>query len=1355
MIESFENPKTIVNNYNEGIKALKDAQVFEKVDHDKFVINKRHAANCLFNSIEWTFLNNLTNTDSRLLLHHRQNNGGSNPSTNQLINFMRREGSPLLTTSSLRINSSIISRYRKDNRNLPEHEGREPYFLELVLVAQEARKIVKAYIGEEFGALNEILTNNQMDILEINNFVDFCANFNADEYLILVSGHTQEKKLENIKVLGKLPWRMVIDFDYDSDVNGLLSQIDNQDLVYPIRPRNLENTFINYRQQKTYWYIANGRASSAPRDIQYIPSIWVMEQEDNIRALVSKVSRQVDVPIKVIITHDEFEHANEIIKRFISICGTSKVSILVLSDNVRFMSEIKTRYNSLSNVSYIPLSFDYLAEGLNYYGFGLEEEKQEDRYFKIPDKQLPYKTLSETDLLDIQQYFEVVHFDIADYEDEDEIDRTLFFRGQQISWQGLKRGDTFETAKFWEFKSELDKTINNKNINDDTTGIRSTLYILRHPSGFGGTTFARNLAWALRTEVPTMILKKYEEQRTKEKVIQLYDLTNKPVLIFADTGQIAFNKILDFYYSLQGKDSRPSILVIVQRNEYNKTNLGRHFEIGYLNKDDRNKLQKHYQRILDNCRYPEDIHKAKAAEINKIFANASGKDYRVKAESPITPFNLGLHIFEENYIGVENFVRRTLANENLSEEQIKILTFLAFIKEYVGDTGLSTEFMNGMVQDVEIKNQADFLNYMPVSFHSLIIFSKEGGPKWQIQHYVIAKEIKKQLLSKDYSGTNWQESLSHYILSFIDNTRICNFKNNGTTNSMKEILQRLLIDRSDDDSTSYNDDFAKIISDLPSDIARENIFKYLVELYPEEPHFHAHLARHYSKKGAYELAIEHIQTAITICEQSGKNVDTTLYNIRAICYKEELEKQFKKLCEKKEAKLPLPQNYLEELIDLEKLASNDFEKCRNLQYSSYGYVPHIRMLINIIDNGFKLSNYESMPQFIKNLNNDWYAQCLNTAEELLKESKLNKLYENDKYLTVVENQLAYKIYEDFDSVFSYWNKLLLDPSKASLAREGLVNTYYRKNKGYENMDQKTLNKVLDHLEENIKEDFADPRSIAYWFMAARHSSDISVAKAFEKVTSWDNLHRTVESSYYKYVLHVLKAINENSSVDFIQAAKDIISSSQRSDNRSNKLYVQDWIGNGKGLKQLIPDKVVREGTKDDRKWLIGEIKNIKESRIGFIDYNGLEVFFKPSLTNEGIGRAFTSDDIGKEVYFYCGFSYEQLRAESRKVYLKKDFEKALAYWEDKVQNQEVIEIGKIIDAKLKHHNPVGFIFAKLPDGSDGSIHVSEIADRYISDLANEYEKNETVRVKIIGFDNKRRTWNLSLKQAMYYNETSN
>ena len=74
-----------------------------------------------------------------------------------------------------------------------------------------------------------------------------------------------------------------------------------------------------------------------------------------------------------------------------------------------------------------------------------------------------------------------------------------------------------------------------------------------------------------------------------------------------------------------------------------------------------------------------------------------------------------------------------------------------------------------------------------------------------------------------------------------------------------------------------------------------------------------------------------------------------------------------------------------------------------------------------------------------------------------------------------------------------------------------------------------------------------------------------------------------------------------------------------------------------------------------------------------------------------------------------------------------------------------VEVGAIVDGTVAKLAKFG-VFVRLPNGGTGLAHISEIADAYVSDVADYFAEGDAVKVKVLDIKDGGR-YELSVKQA--------
>lgn len=74
-----------------------------------------------------------------------------------------------------------------------------------------------------------------------------------------------------------------------------------------------------------------------------------------------------------------------------------------------------------------------------------------------------------------------------------------------------------------------------------------------------------------------------------------------------------------------------------------------------------------------------------------------------------------------------------------------------------------------------------------------------------------------------------------------------------------------------------------------------------------------------------------------------------------------------------------------------------------------------------------------------------------------------------------------------------------------------------------------------------------------------------------------------------------------------------------------------------------------------------------------------------------------------------------------------------------------LEVGKVVEGKVMSITKFG-AFVQLPDGSTGLVHISEVADQYVTNVSDFLKESQVVNVKVISIDEKGK-YSLSIKKA--------
>ncbi len=74
------------------------------------------------------------------------------------------------------------------------------------------------------------------------------------------------------------------------------------------------------------------------------------------------------------------------------------------------------------------------------------------------------------------------------------------------------------------------------------------------------------------------------------------------------------------------------------------------------------------------------------------------------------------------------------------------------------------------------------------------------------------------------------------------------------------------------------------------------------------------------------------------------------------------------------------------------------------------------------------------------------------------------------------------------------------------------------------------------------------------------------------------------------------------------------------------------------------------------------------------------------------------------------------------------------------------EVGSVVEGKVVSITKFG-AFIQLPDGNTGLVHISEVAEQYVTNVSDYLKENQVVKVKVIAIDSKGKL-SLSIKKVI-------
>lgn len=1175
------------------------------------------------------------------------------------------------------VNFELIKRNNGAIYNDNKHIGNDVDVIKFRASYAEIRKFVLTYIDPN-PPIQIIQSPEYINLQEACEFWDKDSRYNY----CLICDRTELDDSSMRKLL-YINWSLIIDFDTNSDKAGLYHAYIEE---YSMQPNSFDisspkNTVFNAASNIPYWFHICG-VEDIPESLAENNRRWNQKYGSQMSECICKYRKAFSKPIKVIILSGDAKKIEKILSVLDAVYEDS-LKLFLLSSEVQYES-IKEDYEEV--LQYYPLSaFDFVQGISNFSSLFNRKLSKEEYCVSGKDGKVGIR-------LEDYSCFEIPYIGIAD-DDCDVKDKECeaFYQGERIlSWYGAKHG--FAINRIVQYR-RIKNIITSASIETSSKIVR-----LYHDPGAGGTTLARLVSYELSKEMPVVILKSYNNRITPKQLENLYRDVRMTILIVVESSTISEDDLQKFNGELMSS-AVPHVFLYVNR----------------LNKSSRSSDDD--LRILIDSEFDEMCEKL-TPYINEEKQDEIRSLSRVPSER--YPFFMSMYAFDERFKGVKDYIKHFMIN--ITQNDLSNLIYISLVDRFA-NRNLDINFLHFVDAD-------DPLGIFENDVNKSLITSVEVGPNRfvKIRHPRFAEEIIDECIASETEndGMKRAENLTTLIRSFIKYSKqniMYDF------DSTIDILKNLLILR--DTDSMVRDKFSPVIEYLKSLIpisVSENekytciglIFKDLVNTYPEEPHFKAHLSRYYSHiEKNYEKGIQEAKEAVNFAEQRGEN-DALLYHIYGMSIRRYVEQRL--FDEAKESysysEVDVTDEKLKEIQIYLSVASEQFMRVRDTNNKVAGYISDIEMCIAVIDFGKELYGL-STEEFIKKYKKSWFMNYYDRALTLMEGFRNIQVEEDTEFYKVRLSTRCIETLQDMiyniENTVSMWEEYL---GKASENERPVVRRFIARAKEKqltcdEGINVANVDKILDLMEENIKQEPSNGANIRIWFNALRYSeksdSDILLDEALQKLATWKQIGDNFEAYYYYFILVCIKAIESSSRAEAIipELQEEL---RNKTAHMPNNRVIYEWLGEGKGVKRLINAyenvngkyrRISLDIIENEAHYIEGRITKYNNDRSAQIRAYNMEVFFSPS----GQVKQSTQEDINKRVKFVLGFSYDGLRALNKSVQI-------IDYVDEKDIANEII--GKKVKCIVIGHDISGnYLKVRLYDYRNmvGSVHSSVLPDK--------------------------------------------
>lgn len=1017
------------------------------------------------------------------------------------------------------------------------------------------------------------------------------------DYVLLCASDTLPG---DIASLGLAPWTLVFDFNPRSEDNGLLS------LVEPTlsRQRSIHRLVVGdmatVNPRATNWIFACGLAGR-PRTIEnagWAP--WQRRYGREIQRLLDQYARAVLPRTTTFVTLayalDKMEHVRSVLDMAVAACG--EADFVIFTDDANLVAGIASHYDNAKTIE-LPL-----AE-VGAIGAGLQERRGEDAR-GLPSSNGEPCVLELSDWLWIEEELELVHLGLAANPDGE----SAFLRGAEVSWMDL--------ALDHDVPRDLTPSIE-QNMRAALASSRGTRQSLFHQPGSGATTVAKRVLWNLHREYPVGVLHRTVPEDTAERIFRIASATGLSVLLLVDGSSVPDN-LLDKLFDLCRSRQLPVVFFqVIRRFEHQRPERSLYLE-GKLSDGEAGRFADALGTVAPD----------RKPELKRLATDARQSRFR-------EPFHFCLTAFGDHYEGLPKYVADRV--EAMTDVQKRVVGYLATAHHYAQRELPEESFRS--VLGLPERRSVHLAALMPDYVLPLLVQMTDGS--WRTAHDLIALRALIDILAasapREERERVWRQGLSDWAVDFAE---FCRGRTPVPSDQLLEVLKRAFVFRENAELLGTERVETVLFSQLLGDVripqGQLRVLKTLVELYPEEAHFWAHLGRFYAlEMRDYQEALRAIDRALALEPR-----DHVLHHMRGMALRREVYDLIDQGVE------------VADIAPLVREASESFASARMLNpEDEHGYVSEVQMLARILDYAGRsvagtLSSYLQLPTA-----DPFLREALGNAEDLLDQVRRNREGRRPSHYEETARARLWTLYGDAGRAMNAWDGLLqrVDVYAPPIRRQITWTLLAQKQHEWEQLSPTDVARIASLMQDNFRQEPNDSRNLRIWLQAVRRlRQPPPLEEIVERVAYWKANTESLEATFYLYVLHALLAMEgSRMALGGMKTALEECRSLARS--RIQRTQSFEWIGPGDGVRRLVHQSRLGQWDAQRQFWsntapldrLSGYISRIKGETSGEIELpSGVAAFFVPGRGAEH--TRFRSGQENQRVTFFLGFSYDGPRA---------------------------------------------------------------------------------------------------------------
>ncbi|SCF05533.1 P-loop NTPase [Micromonospora chokoriensis] len=1010
----------------------------------------------------------------------------------------------------------------------------------------------------------------------------------------------QLPRIPELAAIGQLPWSVVIDLDPTSDADGLYATASPL-----VRAQRSVHTLTTDRPQAAYdrstaWMLAAGSTSRRERPLEF--RSWVHQRLDIIRQLMASFRAATgEVPITVLLleggTQDVANSSRDRLLRVIDAIDE------VTRGSATFVHVGTAELHSMVPITNVPLPVpDFLARLAVTAG-----TTPLQRNHSLPTVDGRLVDVSTETMQVLQEHMTVLHGEIE--QSETRSGDEAFWRGGLITWADLDAG------------ADVPRTVNEAllaAVRKSLESHRTRTVLLEHQPGSGGTTTALRAAWDLHLEHPVAVLRigiPIDGARVSliaDRLQGLFVLTQRPVLLVADGGDLSEPYREQLYRELNSRNARVTILYV--RRTVGPTADRSTLSVSEpLDDEEGEWFRRRYSELTDDPRRLSEL---------GLLRTPGYAVYR-------TPFFYGLITYEREFNKLEGYVRTHL--RQVRGRARTVLQFLALTTIF-SNSGLQVELVQKLMRVSVPTAELTTADLLGVEAARLVTVRAD---RLRLLHQLLAEQVLVELVNDQ----NWEQQLKDLAIDFIialaENT-------DPASEPVRVLLRQMFVDRQGSTSEDVEDrgKFAPLIERLDAinqDFGHQ-VLRSLVEHVPDEPHFWNHLGRHqmYVIDRELDKAEEYVSRAVELVPGDALH-HHTLGLVRRSRMRQEMRRARRYGLS---AVMIATDEWFARTVEC-------FTTARELSPDGiYGYITHVQAIVDVAEVLKRAQGVQSVAE-LDNDASEWITENLTVANELLDAAAqlYGTLEQPDIYMTRCQTDIR-RLYDDLDSVVELWEVAVAGTRSSPALRRALAQAYYvRGKRSWRELDEDELRRIVQLANHNLSLSSRKEEDYRLWFEAYKLLPGFDIDEVLGKLKGWSDRFPSWRSHYYQYCLQFYLWFDgrmddrDRFIVPQQQAYKNMI-------GRTRQAFL--WLATSPAWCPLVADTDLGGWNRPANFWsnteplqrVNGIIDYIDGPQAGRIELaEKVTAFFVPIIG--GFQKDSNEND---EVNFFLGFSPEGLRA---------------------------------------------------------------------------------------------------------------